>query len=83
MRVSGVKANEWPVFICAKPCGSPKHPLGRAFFSPRNKLAESRGVDNKVRLPQLEISRRVLDAALLAHSLFLSPSPTPSPFYHC
>jgi hypothetical protein len=34
MRVSGVKANEWPVFICAKPCGSPKHPLYGAFFSP-------------------------------------------------
>lgn len=29
-----MKANEWPVFICAKPCGSPKHPLCRAFFSP-------------------------------------------------
>lgn len=44
----------------------------QCVFFPSNKLAESRGVDNKVRLPQLEISRRVLDAALLAHSLSLS-----------
>ena len=27
MRLSGVKANEWPLFIWAKPCGSPKDSL--------------------------------------------------------
>lgn len=27
MRLSGVKANEWPLFIWAKPCGSPEDSL--------------------------------------------------------
>jgi len=36
MRLSGVKANEWPLFIWAKPCGSPKDSLqaGLVFFYP-------------------------------------------------
>lgn len=36
MRLSGVKANEWPLFIWAKPCGSPKDSLqaGLFFFFP-------------------------------------------------
>lgn len=63
MRVSGVKANEWPAFIWAKPCGSPNANLPACrvcvrapvcgflslffFFFTCNKLAES---DNKVHL---------------------------------
>lgn len=31
MRLSGVKANEWPLFIWAKPCGSPEDSLWAGF----------------------------------------------------
>lgn len=78
MRLSGVKANEWPLFIWAKPCGSPKDSLqaGLGFFFTLNKLAKSvQNVDNEVCAREVwALTFRCLDATKLFSTplLFLS-----------